>query len=316
MAESEFDIDELDPAKLKALLLQALERIARLEQIVQDQRDEIARLKGLNEKPKIKPSGMEKKARPRTGKKGRKKKRCRGKKNDKLKINETKYLQPDNLPEGSVFKGYENYVVQDLIIMPWTVRYRRGRWKTPDGRTIVAQLPKGIKGGFGPNIRRFALSQYHMCRVTLPLLTKQMHDFGVNISQRSVGRFLNENKGVFLNEASGVLYAGLKFSGWITTDDTGARHKAKNGYCTQIGNDSFAWFKTSFSKSRLNYLEILRAGDEGYVINRAALDYLGDRALPKKLIRQLTVHKTKCFADQKDAMGAEGGRMLLRVIEH
>jgi hypothetical protein len=28
---------------------------------------------------------------------------------------------------------------------------------------------------------------------------------------------------------------------WITVDDTGARHKAANGFCTQIGNAHFAW---------------------------------------------------------------------------
>ena len=95
---------------------------------------------------RLKPSGMEKKARPRIDKNGKKKKRGRGKKNDRLTINETKILQPDNIPEGSVFKGYEDYIVQDLIIMPWTVRYRRGRWITPDGKTIVADLPEGICG--------------------------------------------------------------------------------------------------------------------------------------------------------------------------
>jgi hypothetical protein len=45
-----------------------------------------------------------------------------------------------------------------------------------------------------------------------------------------------------------VLRAGLETAAWITVDDTGARHKAKNGYCTQIGNDHFAWFGTTGSK--------------------------------------------------------------------
>jgi len=29
-------------------------------------------------------------------------------------------------------------------------------------------------------------------------------------------------------------------SSYIGTDDTGARHQGKNGYCTVIGNDLFA----------------------------------------------------------------------------
>ena len=57
-------------------------------------------------------------------------------------------------------------------------------------------------------------------------------------------------------------------------DDTGARHRAKNGVTTQIGlhvgcgvptaphGDRFAFFATTCSKSRRNFLEILRAGHE------------------------------------------------------
>lgn len=39
-----------------------------------------------------------------------------------------------------------------------------------------------------------------------------------------------------------MLRAGLSSAAWITVDDTGARHKAKNGFCTQIGNAHFTWF--------------------------------------------------------------------------
>jgi hypothetical protein len=39
---------------------------------------------------------------------------------------------------------------------------------TPDGQTIVAPLPEGIKGHFGPDLRRFVLMQYHQGQTTLP----------------------------------------------------------------------------------------------------------------------------------------------------
>ena len=71
-----------------------------------------------------------------------------------------------------------------------------------------------------------------------------------------------------------VLRAGLSSAPWITVDDTGARHKAANGFCTQIGNAHFAWFGTTDSKSRLNFLELLRAGHCDYVINAEALAYM------------------------------------------
>ena len=65
--------------------------------------------------------------------------------------------------------------------------------------------------------------------------------------------------------------SGLETAAWVTVDDTGARHKAVNGFCTQIGNDRFAWFGTTGSKSRLNFLELLRAGHGDYLIDAEAL---------------------------------------------
>ncbi len=162
MAEHTSDIDELGLDELKLLLVQVLEENAQLTREIQALRDEIARLKGLKGKPDIKPSGMEKKAKPRSGEKGGEKKpRRRGSKNDKVAVDETEILKPDNVPAGSKFKGYEDYLVQDIILRPWTVLYRRQRWETPDGRTIVAELPDGIVGHFGSGLARFVLSQYH-----------------------------------------------------------------------------------------------------------------------------------------------------------
>ncbi len=76
--------------------------------------------------------------------------------------------------------------------------------------------------------------------MTLALITGQLHDLGMSISERQVMRLLIKGKGDFLVEASDILRAGLETAGWITTDDTGARHQACNGYCTHIGNDHFA----------------------------------------------------------------------------
>ena len=66
---------------------------------------------------------------------------------------------------------------------------------------------------------------------------------------------------------------------WITVDDTGARHAGKNGFCTQIGNEWFAWFRTRSSKSRLNFLDLLRAGYTDYVLDDAAYAYMRNQGL-------------------------------------
>jgi hypothetical protein len=55
-------------------------------------------------------------------------------------------------PAGSCHKGYDETVVQDLVLKPKVTLYRRERWETPDGGTIVAELDVGIIGGYGPPI--------------------------------------------------------------------------------------------------------------------------------------------------------------------
>jgi hypothetical protein len=202
------------------------------------------------------------------------------------------------VPEGSRFKGYEPFLVQDLVISVSATCYQRERWITPDGRTILAPLPEGIDGHFGPELRRFVLMQYHQGQSTLPRLAALLWSVGVSISKRQLQRLLTDKQDDFVNEARDVLQAGLETSPYVSVDDTGARHAGKNGFCTQIGNDWFTWFGTRSSKSRLNFLELLRAGHTDYVLNEAAYGYMRKHALPVALIARLTAQPETCFADQ------------------
>ena len=176
--------------------------------------------------------------------------------------------------------------------------YQRERWVTPDGRTVLAPLPDGIEGHFGPELRRFVLMQYHQGQSTLPRLVVLLRSIGVSISKRQLQRLLTENHEAFLAEAQDVLRAGLETSPWVSVDDTGARHAGKNGYCTQIGNDRFTWFGTRAAKSRLNFLDLLRAGHTDYVLNDAAYGYMRDQNLPATTIARLMADPEQRFNDQ------------------
>jgi len=267
------DLDALSAADLKALVLALLGEVAALKQVVVEQRAEIARLKGP---PSIKPSGMEQSSEPRP-RSGGGKRRGRGAKRVRVAIEDQ--VLTVAVPAGSRFKGYESFFVQDLELRPLAIRFRRERWVTPDGRTVVAPLPEGIDGHFGPALRRFVLAQYHQGQVTVPRLVAMLDAIGIAVSKRQVVRLLIDRQDRFRAEAQDVLRAGLATAPWVTVDDTGARHKAKNGYCTHIGNDRFAWFGTTGSKSRLNFLDLLRAGHGDYVVNAEALAYMRGRSL-------------------------------------
>ena len=299
MAESPRIIDGLGFDELKALVIELLEERADLKAEIEALREEIARLKGLKGRPKLKPSGMHQETQARAKAKSGDRKRRRGPKNSNLVIDEDKILKPAGVTAGSRLKGTQDYVVQDLIIKSHVIRYRRERWVTPEGRTIVAPLPAGIDGHFGAQLRRFVLMQYHQGQMTIPRLVELLSSVGVVISKRAVVRILTANKPDFLTEARDVLRAGLQSASWISVDDTGARHRGRNGVCTQIGNDHFTAFVTTFSKSRLNFLEILRAGYTDYVINDEALAYMRRRKLAGPLIRRLAEHESKRFPDQE-----------------
>jgi Transposase IS66 family len=290
------NLDDLSP-EWKKLVVSLFEKIAELERTVAAQAEEITRLKGGPRRPNIKPSGMEKATEPKPDKSAGEGRGKRGSTKSKLTIHEEKTVKAD-APAGSRFKGYTSFVVQDLVIRPHVTNFRCERWQTPDGKMVTASLPAGVDGHFGPQLRRLVLALYHQGQMTAPRLVTLLRDLGIFISKRQVVRLLNAGKDEFLTEARDVLRAGLSSAGWITVDDTGARHKAANGFCTQIGNEHFTWFGTTDSKSRLNFLELLRAGHGDYVINDEAIAYMRERALAKHVIARLQEHPARCFADQ------------------
>jgi len=293
------DIPKIPEEEKSELVVLLLEIIRQQGEIIQELKDEIARLKGHNPKPTIKPSKLEpaKQEKP----KGAGHKRPGSDKRHKsvdLVIHDEIKVPPAQIPEGSRFKGYKEFIVQDLRISPHNVKYLLECWKTPEGGHVIADPPVETGGKhFGMGLVRFMLYQYYHCHVTQPLLLEQLREIGIDISAGHLNNILTENKGEFHQEKDDILAAALEVSSYVNVDDTGARHQGKNGYCTHIGNEWFSWFESTGTKSRINFLRLLRAGRTDYVINSDAVTYWESHKLPRPVIEVLAAGEPSIIAD-------------------
>src|ERR671910_664813 len=256
-------------------------------------KDEIARLKNLPPRPPFKPSGMDKATQPRPAGPGRRP--GRGAKRDRVTREVTIRIEA---PPGSRFKGYKTVVSRDLVLAAEVVRYKRERWVTPEGTTVIAPMPAGVVGGFAPGVRRFCLALHTQGQGTTERLTDLLNGIGLAISKRQVVRLLTTDLEPFAQEDHAILQAGLVSSPYLTVDDTGARHARRPAVTTQIGGERFCVFRTSRSKSRLNFLSLLRAGCDDYVVNEAALAYLRAQSVEAAVIARLTKLQGHVFSSQ------------------
>jgi hypothetical protein len=124
--------------KLRETIQQQDEEIGRLK-------DEIALLKGEKARPTIKPSRMEPEAgresasapagdaaqkRPGSAKRS---------KTREIQIHREIKCPPPAIPEGSKFRGYEPYVVQELVLEACNTRFLVECWQTPEGEYLCGE---------------------------------------------------------------------------------------------------------------------------------------------------------------------------------
>jgi hypothetical protein len=304
-----------------------------LNEQVQQLKDEIARLKNQPPRPKIRPSQLEgnrrKKSKPHKGKRPGSEKKA---KTAQIKIHDIESVEPDHIPEGSQFRDYKDFVIQDIKFEPFNTLYRMKVYMTPGGGFVCGKLPEHLEGKhFGPTLESYILNQYHHCHVTQPLLLEQLHEMGIDISSGTLSNIITESKDEFHAEKDAILAAGLKASNYIHVDDTGARHNGQNGYCTHIGNELFSFFESTKSKSRINFLKLLRAGHTAYAINPDAIAYMQANHLPQYILQSIMPasfvvfdgdHEWRAFLDrsgivkQRHIQVATEGALIGSIIEH
>ena len=272
---------EIPESEQTPMVLLLLDIIAKQEREIEALRDEIQRLKKTTRRPEIKPSTLLKPPSPPDKKdkpKGKRPGSAKRKKTKCLRIDVDEILHPENLPEGAKLEGYRDFVVQDIRLETLNTRYRRAVYRLPDGSLSVARRPPEVHSHFGPALREFILIQSHQNHVTQGRLLEQLHELGIDISAGQLSNILLQGHDDLHAEKDELLPTARQVSSHMHCDDTSARHQGQSAVCTHIGNELFASFSTTDSKSRLNFLRLLCQPEEEYRLceeARECLKFLG-----------------------------------------
>lgn len=267
-------------------------------------RDENNRLKGEQGKPEIKANVVEA-PKDHSSEKERKKPRERHtkKKTAEIVINreETLRVEPSVLPPDAVFKGYEENVVQDILLKTDNVRFLKEKYYSPLlGRTYLAELPAGYEGQFGPNLKALSIALYHGGVMSEPKLLEFFENIGIEISKGTLSNLLTQGHEVFHAEKAAVYEAGLASSDYQHLDDTPTRFNGRNNYCHVICNEQYTAYFTKPGKDRLSVLDVLRQGRKRiYLLNVEALAYLDGMPFSKETRRILEDWRSETVMEEE-----------------
>lgn len=289
-------------AEVIRILFQLIEELyednEKLKAEVQRLRDENNLLKGEQAKPDTKPSrkkpnediSSEEERKP---KHIPKKKKSKAKKY-KIKIDRIEVCKVDQniLPDDAEFKGYQNVVVQEIVIKTENVEYMKEIYHSPSqNKTYMGKLPPETEGEFGPGVKSLVCTLKHVANVSEPKILEFLDNFGIYISPASISRTLTKNNELFHQEKADIFLAGLLSTDYQQIDDTCSRVHGENHYAQIVCNPYYTAYFTTPHKDRLTILDILRGDPDGkarsYCFNEEAFALLGEFGLSKKLVAQL-----------------------------
>lgn len=293
--------DGVDNEKSSGALRSLLELIERLNEENeklkaenQKLRDENNLLKGEQGKPKIRGNTNKNKdvSSEKERKKRRKKKAKKSKaKKHKIKIDRTEVCRVDQktLPEDARFTGYEDVVVQEILITTDNVEYKKEvYYSASEKRTYVGKLPVWVTGEFGPGVRALVCTLKYVANMSEPKIFEFFENFGIYISQSTISRILTKNQDEFHQEKNDIFRAGLCSTIYQQMDDTGIRVNGQNQYSQIVSNPFYTAYFTVPHKNRLTVIDILLCGKERkYRFNQEAFLLLEHFRISRKMIAQL-----------------------------
>jgi hypothetical protein len=292
-----FDPNSIEDQTVRQVVLYLMNLVENLHAKVQEQaeeiqrlRDENNRLKGEQGKPNIKAnkpapdlSSEKERRRPKPHDKASKRSEIRIDRVEVVKIDE------ERLPQDAQFKGYEEVVVQDIEFRTENIKFRKEKYYSPSQKqTYLADLPAGYKGQFGPGVRAWVLALYYAAGMSEPKILELLQTVGMHISAGQLSDFLIKDQEQFHAESARVLQAGLRSSPWQHLDSTGTRVNGQNEHCHVLCNPFYTAYCTLPAKDRLSLLRVLQGGaDPVFRFNELALTLLKELGVAERWSKKL-----------------------------
>ena len=297
------------------------EQLTKANEKIKILEDELAKLRKTPKRPKFHPNKMQPRERSKSPDKSSDSVIPPGGASFAKKEASEIKIAIENVPVGSRFKGYQTFDVQEINIVAQEITYKLEVWQTPTGEVLRAKIPKELQGQhFGPILRALTTNFYAQ-GVTQPAIHELLKGLGIDLSIGQVNNILLNEAERYSIVSEEILTTGLEEASFIRADDTGEKHQHKASYCTHIGGDYFAYYTTSLSKSRENFLRILLQGKESYHINDAAIWHLFQSGVTDDILNLFEEHKGKAYSSKKgmnrflNQLGIEAKKLRRQSME-
>ena len=308
-SHQEGDASQANLKKLLNLIEQLVRENETFKSELQQLKDENNRLKGEQGKPDIKANKTQKKDissererkeaeanaekaigsfTDKSGETDGKKKRRRKPKLKHIKIDREQRcpLDKTGLPGDLEFKGYEDVVIQDIVITTHNVKYRREVYYSPSHKkSYRGELPGEVKnrGEFGPGIRALIPILKSEGNLSEKRILGFFQNFGIDVSSTYISRQWTEGYDAFHQEKSELYRQGISQSDYVQIDDTSARVNGVNHYCQVVCSPLFTAYFTTRNKNRLSVLDVLTDfAPRQYLYNQQAQSLLDTLKLADK----------------------------------
>ena len=306
------DLNAIQDKNTRELIRQLLNLVEKLSADLHDSqvenqrlRDEVNRLKGEQGKPRAKGNTPKPPPSNHSSENERHQSRQRHKKSKKaeIQINREQVVEVDAsvLPKDAKFKGYEDVVVQDILLQTDNILFHKMKYYSASTRkTYLAKLPRGYEGQFGPGIKALTLAFYYGIGTSEPKILEFFENVGIQISAGEISNLLIKKQESFHTEKDEVYEAGLQSSPWQQTDDTLTRVNGQNQHCHVVCNPVYTSYHTRASKERLSVLDVLSNGRKRlFRLNEETILYL--RSIPWSRAAWRKIQSWKSEQDWEEA---------------